>query len=427
MEQPSWLAEAWRELGQREVAGEDHNPRITALFRDAGHAEVVQDEIAWCAAFDGACLQRAGESGTGSLLARSYLDWGIDAGPGRLGAVAVLSRGADPALGHVGFLIGATAAELFLLGGNQDDAVTVSAYARTRLLGLRWPTPATDADDGGFANALAHVLKMEGGYTNDPYDPGGPTNKGITLAVLAAWHGVTLDAGSRAGLIAELKQIPDPVVRAIYLARYWQPAHCPELSAPLAFMHFDTAVNHGVGAATRMLQEAVGAEADGEIGPETRAAIARTEPAAALAAYADIRRRRYRALPHFWRFGRGWLARVDKTLARSRALLPATPADAGSRQSQQQQKGDKTMQTEAKWWGQSVTIWGALITALSTVVPALGPVLGIDITGDLVREAGEQIVLTVQAIAGLIGTLLTIYGRVRASQPIERRDVAVKL
>jgi hypothetical protein len=74
-----------------------------------------------------------------------------------------------------------------------------------------------------------------------------------------------------------------------------------------------------------------------------------------------------------------------------------------------------------------VTIWGALITALSTVLPALGPVIGIDITGDLVREAGEQIVLTVQAVGGLIGTVMTIYGRVRANQPLERRDLTVKL
>ncbi len=74
-----------------------------------------------------------------------------------------------------------------------------------------------------------------------------------------------------------------------------------------------------------------------------------------------------------------------------------------------------------KWWGSSVTIWGALITAISTVLPALGPVLGIDLTGDIVRELGDQIVVTVQAVGGLIGTLLTIYGRVRATQPLVQR------
>ncbi len=61
------------------------------------------------------------------------------------------------------------------------------------------------------------------------------------------------------------------------------------------------------------------------------------------------------------------------------------------------------------------------------MLPALGPVIGIDITGDLVREAGSQIVETMQAIGGLIGTAMTIYGRVRASAPLERRDLTVKL
>lgn len=82
--------------------------------------------------------------------------------------------------------------------------------------------------------------------------------------------------------------------------------------------------------------------------------------------------------------------------------------------------------TDAKWWGQSVTIWGAIITALSTVLPALGPALGIDITADLVHQLGEQVMQTVQAIGGLIGTILTIYGRARATQPLAQRQMTVK-
>ena len=84
-------------------------------------------------------------------------------------------------------------------------------------------------------------------------------------------------------------------------------------------------------------------------------------------------------------------------------------------------------QPAGKWWGQSITIWGALITGLSTVLPALGPAFGIDITGDLVREAGEGIVQTVQALGGLVGTLMTIYGRVRATKPLAQRSVELKL
>ena len=86
-----------------------------------------------------------------------------------------------------------------------------------------------------------------------------------------------------------------------------------------------------------------------------------------------------------------------------------------------------TTKPSPKWWGESITIWGAVITALSTVLPALGPVIGIDITGELVREAGEHLVETVQAVGGLSGTAMTIYGRVRATAPLDRRNVTMKV
>jgi len=151
-------------------------------------------------------------------------------------------------------------------------------------------------------------------YSDDPYDPGGPTNRGITLAVYADWKGVPADAA----LIEDLKRIPDATVRAIYAARYWTPAACADFAPALAFFHFDAAVNHGVVGAIRLLQQAVGTDVDGEIGPLTLGAVARRPLDETLNAYADARRQRYRALPHFWRFGGGWLSRVDATLARAR-------------------------------------------------------------------------------------------------------------
>lgn len=86
-----------------------------------------------------------------------------------------------------------------------------------------------------------------------------------------------------------------------------------------------------------------------------------------------------------------------------------------------------TPATESKWWGQSMTIWGAIITTLSTVLPAIAPALGIDITADLVRELGAEVVQTVQAVGGLVGTILTIYDRARATQPLAQRDMMVKI
>jgi uncharacterized protein (TIGR02594 family) len=421
MHEARWLNEAWRELGEAERAGARENPRIVAMFRDVGHPEVVRDETAWCAAFCGACLERAGIASTRSLLARSYLKWGASLIAPRIGAIAVLTRGSDPGKGHVGFWLGETDDDVILLGGNQKNAVSVQRFPKSRLLALRWP--GTGVADGEarlvFDRALAHVLEMEGGFSDDAHDPGGPTNLGITLAVLAAWRKVTLTAVNRADLIRDLKAIDRATVREIYLDRYWNAARCAELPAALALMHFDAAVNHGVGNAVRFLQEAVGAEVDGEIGPETRAAVANASLGAALEAYAAIRKRRYRALPHFWRFGRGWLRRVDATLARARALAAETTS------ASPKPEGDTDMTTTTdpatgKWWGHSITIWGTIVTILSTVLPALAPVTGVDVDGDLVQDAGSQVVDAVQAVGALIGTLMTIYGRVRATGPIQK-------
>jgi lysozyme family protein len=192
-------------------------------------------------------------------------------------------------------------------------------------------------------------------------------------------------------------------------------------------MHFDAAVNHGVGAAARMLQEAAGATIDGEIGPETLTAVRAMPVRELLERYAGIRRQRYRSLSHFWRFGREWLDHLDRTRARAAALDEALPLFP-----QQPEKGVDAMNDitkpapATKWWGQSLTIWGALVTGLSTVLPVVGPLFGLDVTGDLVRELGDQSVALVQAVGGLAGTILTIYGRTRATTRLERRDLRLQ-
>jgi uncharacterized protein (TIGR02594 family) len=458
MAQPAWIAGAWADLGVREWSGAADNPRIVAYYRDLGHGTVTHDEVAWCAAFVGASLERASVASTRSLLARSYLGWGHAIDKGRLGAVAVFSRGPDQGAGHVGFYLDRDATRVFVLGGNQSDAVTVTAIESHRLLGLRWPSltmPTDDGPDSGpdfgpvsgpsgtlsvgatpastlFAHCLAHVLLMEGGWTDDPYDPGGPTNFGITLGTLALHRRVSVDAATVGRLRDALRQISSAEIREIYLARYWTRCRADALAPGLALMHFDAAVNHGVGTAARMLQEAAGAEPDGELGADTLKAIGATDTGLLIQRYADLRRARYRRLGHFWRFGRGWLARVDKTLAAAQRLL--TP-----RMTTPEPKGDQTMTTNtqiiggsaasgsAKWWGQSMTVWGALITAASTVVPVLGPVIGIDITPEVVRQLGTQAIQVTQALGGIAGTLMTLYGRFRAVTTLERRAVTVQL
>ena len=198
------------------------------------------------------------------------------------------------------------------------------------------------------------------------------------------------------------------------------------MPAAIGFMHFDASVNHGLTGAARLLQGALtrhqpSLDVDGEIGALTLGGAARADERRLLTDFANERRARYRALPHFWKFGRGWLNRVDQTEACARMLM--TEAEFTPVTSKPSTKGTTMTNTTGigtpgKWWGQSMTIWGAVLTALSTVVPVIGPAIGLDLTPDLVREAGEQLVSVVQAIGGLVGTLMTIYGRARANQTL---------
>lgn len=97
----------------------------------------------WCAAFVNAILERAGFDGTGSLMARSFLHHGtVVRNPAR-GDIVVLRRGRDPALGHVGFYMGEEDGYIRVLGGNQQGAVSVSLYSKSRLLGYRRIAPGS--------------------------------------------------------------------------------------------------------------------------------------------------------------------------------------------------------------------------------------------------------------------------------------------
>lgn len=132
-----WLPIAMAELGVREAPGDADNPRIVE-YHQATTLRATDDEVPWCSAFACWVMQRAGVSSARSAAARSWLTWG-QSSPLRPGAVVVLSRGTNPAQGHVGFALAWNDALVWLLGGNQGDAVSVAAYRRERVVGVRWP------------------------------------------------------------------------------------------------------------------------------------------------------------------------------------------------------------------------------------------------------------------------------------------------
>ncbi|NRP30861.1 MULTISPECIES: TIGR02594 family protein [unclassified Aliiroseovarius] len=126
-------------IGTTEGPGPEDNPTIMEMYASVGHDWVEHDSVAWCAAFVGHCLEKAGLRSTRRLNARSYLDWGIpiDLADAQPGDIVVFSRGSKSWQGHVGFFVKKTSAMIEVLGGNQSDAVNIQRYAKSRLLGVR--------------------------------------------------------------------------------------------------------------------------------------------------------------------------------------------------------------------------------------------------------------------------------------------------
>lgn len=139
MSSPAWLVAASKDVGLKEIVGSRHEPRVVEFFAEAGHPYVKDDETAWCAAFVGAKLAEVGVQGTGKLNARSYLDWGVPLAKPAPGCIVVFKRGSSSWQGHVGFFLEDRGAKILVRGGNQSNSVSDAEYAKSSLLGYRWP------------------------------------------------------------------------------------------------------------------------------------------------------------------------------------------------------------------------------------------------------------------------------------------------
>jgi uncharacterized protein (TIGR02594 family) len=132
-----WLEHARTQIGVKETAGAGSSADVVGYFK-ASVGRAYADSVPWCAAFVGAMLEETGYRGSGSLMARSYLEWGTQLDKPRRGAVVVFKRG-NPPSGHVAFVDEITTGAIKCIGGNQSDAVTIASFSRTAVLGYRWP------------------------------------------------------------------------------------------------------------------------------------------------------------------------------------------------------------------------------------------------------------------------------------------------
>lgn len=135
--EPSWVTEARRHIGTREIKGPANEPKILAWWKAIKRSGIKDDETPWCAAFVGGCLEAVGLVSSRFESASSYLQWGRKLDCAELGSIVVFAREGG---GHVGFVVGRDlAGNLMVLGGNQGDEVNVRAFSTQRAIGYRWP------------------------------------------------------------------------------------------------------------------------------------------------------------------------------------------------------------------------------------------------------------------------------------------------
>lgn len=135
---PKWYQIAWGERGQAETPGGSDNPRILE-YQKACSFNPHDEDVPWCSSFANWVMREAGIKGSGEASARSWLRWGDKLDKPRRGCVVVLTRPGSETNGHVAFYVGEQGDNFLLLGGNQGNQVSVKPYAKSRLLGFRWP------------------------------------------------------------------------------------------------------------------------------------------------------------------------------------------------------------------------------------------------------------------------------------------------
>lgn len=160
--------------------------------------------------------------------------------------------------------------------------------------------------------AINKLLKWEGGKVDDPVDPGGKTNFGITQKSLDAYLGTFLHSTLPADVFALTRE------QAIqfYLIEYWAPLRGSQIAhQPLADLLLSMAVLQGRRTAVRRLQALLGLPRDGSVGLATLVAIAKADSALLLKRYADACESFFLVLierrPALAKFQRGWFARVE--------------------------------------------------------------------------------------------------------------------
>jgi lysozyme family protein len=180
------------------------------------------------------------------------------------------------------------------------------------------------------AAVMARVFAHEGGYTNHPKDPGGPTNWGITITD-ARLYGEEFGWVANP-TVADIQAMPKWFAEKVYDKKYWDAERCDELPPGVDYAVCDYGINSGIGRSGKVLRRLVGLPDDtSKITNEVIAAVNKRDPKALVGAICDERLLFLKGLKTWPDFGNGWGRRVSEVrefghqLASQMVVAPPQP------------------------------------------------------------------------------------------------------
>jgi Glycosyl hydrolase 108/Predicted Peptidoglycan domain len=174
------------------------------------------------------------------------------------------------------------------------------------------PVPVPARKGSNFDACLTLVLGAEGGFSNDPRDRGGATKYGITIGTLTDWRRSRSPDATVA--LDDVHALTVEEAKEIYRSRYWNVMRCDDLPGGVDLLVFDFGVNAGPARSARILQEILGVEQDGSIGPVTLNGLNTVTPDKIIRDFSARRLDFYRSLKDFAVFGAGWTNRTNSML-----------------------------------------------------------------------------------------------------------------